>query len=471
MRGSRSVFGSSASSSLLLLLLLLLLVLHSEPAIQSELHAPDPNDEAGLNAWVQRDAEVRQKLADQMPVGVLKLSDDEGEKFWLQYWQFLDEDEDDDDITPAGTRDGEENRLASRWEVGARRWNAAGNFSGNASMLLLRAPYALHAHEHEDESFASTTIFRPLRWLPRGRLPALAKRNFECPVGSTACTSIGRPNSCCKEGSVCQIIEDTGLGDVGCCPSDSETCTGDLRSCPEGHTSCPGSLGGGCCIPGYSCFNEGCISTVTKIVTPTGSSSETWTSASPPPSTPTRSPPDTPTIDPPWRPTSNPDTRTTSTPTPTSTSTTETTTEPPQPTHIGCPTGFYPCSAHYLGGCCRTGRDCNLTGCPAPSMTTVVDSNGVTIVVPRSTDASWLGSGPTGRCAEGWTSCGADVGGGCCPNGYECGWTSCTASTAVGTGSVGKIPPENKGGKGRVAEWKHASLTWMVMILWHLVGW
>ena len=49
-----------------------------------------------------------------------------------------------------------------------------------------------------------------------------------------------------------------------------------------------------------------------------------------------------------------------------------------------------------------------------------------------------------GSCASGWQTCGAEVGGGCCPpGGYECGTESCTkgaGAKVTGTGgvSVGK---------------------------------
>lgn len=50
---------------------------------------------------------------------------------------------------------------------------------------------------------------------------------------------------------------------------------------------------------------------------------------------------------------------------------------------------------------------------------------------------SGSGSGGGGSCAQGWYSCPANNGGGCCPSGYVCG-ASCTASVSGG-GSVGKI--------------------------------
>lgn len=50
----------------------------------------------------------------------------------------------------------------------------------------------------------------------------------------------------------------------------------------------------------------------------------------------------------------------------------------------------------------------------------------------------------TGSCAQGWTTCGTEVGGGCCATGYACGSAACTASisrSAVAT--IGKIVPND----------------------------
>lgn len=169
-------------------------------------------------------------------------------------------------------------------------------------------------------------------------------------------------------------------------------------SCYSGFRSCPSSLGGGCCHTDLACGPSSCPTSSG------GSSSSTSTGAN---------------LGIPIRPTSN---------AATSTSTS---------LSVGdaCPTGFYQCSAFYHGGCCRVGRDCNLTSCPASASTTVANTNGVVIVAPTG---SGIGSGGmplgTGSCAQGWLTCAADNGGGCCPSGYVCG-QSCTA-TATGAGAT-----------------------------------
>jgi hypothetical protein len=105
-------------------------------------------------------------------------------------------------------------------------------------------------------------------------------------------------------------------------------------------------------------------------------------------------------------------------------------------TESSCPTGFYACAAVYQGGCCRTGRDCDTTSCPAIPSTTIV-SNDQTIVIPEATTTATSSGGSGGSssgCASGWFNCADTVGGGCCPSGYACGRKlySCTSSINLG---------------------------------------
>ncbi|OJD19977.1 hypothetical protein AJ78_00173 [Emergomyces pasteurianus Ep9510] len=398
---------------------------------------------------VQRDGEIQSRLAGQPPVGVRRMTDDEGEKFWLDYWYF------DDDV--GGDSIGQQQQSNSRERRGndeafGRSMDHAGfnrpenqKVEGledglmNSSIASLYPPFPLHGNiagekgEDTDNGGGRWGMSLPFlgrsfsRWTPRDGGLMFGRRNFKCPVDTEPCTSINRPNSCCGTGSKCIFVKDTGLGDVGCCTAGA-TCSGDLIECAKGYRPCPYNPGGGCCIPGYSCVDQGCIyiSTITVIDTP-----------APPPAPPsTYNPPvstDTKPANPPFRPTSNPSATITLPP-----STTQTIT--------GCPTGFYACSAAYYGGCCRTGRDCNPTSCPTISSTTIVDDNGATIVMPIDPDASR--SPPNGqagrRCASGWTSCAASAGGGCCPDGFVCAQASCTVSAeGLGTAVVGKMAPEN----------------------------
>lgn len=96
------------------------------------------------------------------------------------------------------------------------------------------------------------------------------------------------------------------------------------------------------------------------------------------------------------------------------------------------------------------GRDCGLTDCPATTSTTVAQGDGVTVVAP--TDGG--GAGKTGGgCAEGWQTCGGDVGGGCCPpGGFECGTASCTKGAAAKVTGAGGVSVAKAAAGGNSSE-------------------
>ena len=112
--------------------------------------------------------------------------------------------------------------------------------------------------------------------------------------------------------------------------------------------------------------------------------------------------------------------------------------------------GYYQCNAYYHGNCCRAGRDCGFTDCPAIGGSTVVNTNGITIVAGNSRGSATISGVMTtavttappnsrpGSCASGWYSCAASLSGGCCPSGFGCSVANCAASTGA-TGSVGKM--------------------------------
>ncbi|OJJ49613.1 hypothetical protein ASPZODRAFT_156707 [Penicilliopsis zonata CBS 506.65] len=296
--------------------------------------------------------------------------------------------------------------------------------------------------EAEQDLYDSLLDRKVLNWTSRSYTPHLPfsgvdssrhKRSFQCPTGTTSCESIDRAGYCCGTDDVCILVQETGSGDVGCCP-EGETCSDIIGSCRTGLTACPESVGGGCCLPGYECVSGGCafVSTVTVTVhstsststsTSTTSSKTTTTTSSTIPSTTSTN------LIAPARPTES----TASTSSITSTKATSTSTH--KTTASVCPTGFYACSAVYQGGCCRTGRDCDTTSCPITSSSTIV-SDGVTVVVPVTTSTN-SGGGGSGSCASGWFSCADTVGGGCCPTGFVCG-ASCTATASTATGTVAK---------------------------------
>lgn len=146
--------------------------------------------------------------------GVKKMTDDEGEKFFFNYWDFGHE----------GWSTGDDNLTDSRHDPGMQ----GRSYPLRSSLALELDPFSLR--------------FR---------------RDFKCPTGTFGCTSINRPDSCCSFGDTCELVQDTGSGDVGCCPQ-GQVCSGTIGSCQKDYTSCPASLGGGCCIPGYDCVSGGC---------------------------------------------------------------------------------------------------------------------------------------------------------------------------------------------------------------------
>ncbi|EAW07868.1 putative GPI anchored protein [Aspergillus clavatus NRRL 1] len=364
-----------------------------------------------------------QELARGSLRGVKKMPADEGEKFLFDYWDY----------------DG----------IGAGDLtvpDCSGGLRGSGESETKPRSYPLRA------SLPVSTLADP------GFTPLL-RRDFKCPSGTLACTAINRPESCCGTGDTCQLIQDTGLGDVGCCPQ-GQTCSGAIGSCQQGYTSCPASLGGGCCIPGYECSCPGAyvytvtitlsstviVSTATRIVPPQTTQASTSSSSSSTSSTSSGTTGEPVPPAPPARPTSL---------------STETTSQTSQ-TESLCPTGFYACSAFYQGGCCRTGRDCDTTSCPVRASSTIT-SNDRTIVVPAQTTGAVSG---TGRCASGWFSCADTVGGGCCPSGFACGSSCTTVASASATGTVAKSAPDSAGSRlsGRTTWRVVLGMTWMLWI-------
>ena len=427
---------------------------------------------------IKRELQIQQRLQQEPAVGVKKMSDDPGEKFFLDYWSFESSFEELGNVTTKHT---------------------------DAAQSDLDPPVPLHS----DQNISSVPILARY-----ARTNFFDKRGFQCPTNYTACTSIGQPDSCCANGQTCLLITDTGLGDVGCCP-DGQSCGGSLSTCAPGYTSCPNNPGGGCCIPGYACYDVGCVlsSTATLYVTPTTSSTfssipvstvtsfsittDTTTVGSGPVGNPTSSTTSSSTSTSSTAPTTTITTTTLASTTSTisdiltctpgfkscpaslgggccrtgqacgsvtcpdikpstssgqinpplrgtSIATTTTTTSDTTTPGVGCPSNYYACSAFYpVGGCCQIGRNCQETSCPTSASTTVVSQGSVTAVAP--TGSGITGVGPvTGSCGQGLFTCAQSIGGGCCPSGYGCGTARCTATVSGGQGNVvGKIAPES----------------------------
>ncbi|KAI4107767.1 MAG: hypothetical protein L6R37_001452 [Teloschistes peruensis] len=459
----------STTSSLLTPLLFLVVIRGLTPPASAD-HSVN-SDRHDAQEWTVEESPEKAKL-QQMPVAVRKMMEQEAEMFFQEYWQVEQNDRHfNPDHEPSSS--GSAAHEPDHW-------------TNSSTLLPFFAPIALH-HDTDASAF-------PLRWA-RGLLPQLHSRTFQCPANTNACTSIDRPNSCCPTGDSCQLVMNTGRGEVACC-GNGQTCAGNVQECATGYQSCPGNEGGGCCLPGYACVGKiGCAhsSTTTLVVNPQVTASPP-TSSQPPSSSATTT--SSAALAPlPFGPSSITSTSQSTMITSTTTSTTTSTPPPPttsassssssssssslstsssstssglfapvRPTSASvvttqylsaapsCPTGFYQCSAYYHGGCCRVGRDCGLTDCPASASSTVAQGNGVTIVAPSQAAAATAEG-----CASGWTTCGEDVGGGCCPpGGFECGRESCTkglGAKVTGTGvTVGKSAGISSEG-ARMSQW------------------
>ncbi|KAH7399932.1 hypothetical protein BKA64DRAFT_469500 [Cadophora sp. MPI-SDFR-AT-0126] len=429
------------------------------------------------------------------PVGVMKMSDDEGEKFYMEYWQFEGELE----------LDGQRRVFDSPRESAAvRRRN---DFSqseeedrskGNESAVVnFRPSFVLHT-----ENIAGAEELKARQVLRSrdvaGVLAALKARDFTCPTGTKDCSMLMSPTSCCATDETCFSIPDTGLGVIGCCPSGAQ-CVGAVTQCDAPNTPCPSILGGGCCIPGFSCVEGGCAmdppAVVTTVITRTftvTASSVTRTSTSLSTVTSTSStacplnvqacpaslgggccPTDRVCAFSSCAPSSSsasstsPSTSLTTTTSatgvipvrPTSGTTTPTLTTTTDSGPTTCPTGFYACEAYYEGGCCRTGRNCEKTSCPPTSSTTII-SSGVTVVVPVGSAATV--ATPTGACASGWETCAASVGGNCCPSGWGCGTASCLS---VGPSRTAVLQKASPGGAGRIGGGRRWGAAAVVLVM------
>ena len=432
---------------------LLLLLLSSTTHVAAQQH-PSPTDLSPEFKYypeheqiLRRDLEVKRKLQLQTPIGVRKLSPDPGEKFYLDYWIFDEE---------------------------PKLWL---NDTAEGLSQHLRVHYGA-----QGSGFS--------QWTPDSGLRRFSKRDFKCPDQTTACPD--RPENCCKSGTTCQILNG---GDVGCCPS-GQTCGTVLGDCPNGSTSCASQVGGGCCLPGYACVQQGCIQTALTTIlvgpstsAPSGASTTTVTSvttitrsnAAPEVVTTTVLIVDTVTTSLPDPRTSTATSRSTVTTTdcpdqyrlcpeggcchtdracasgdrcPASTSSglqppdrpvsdTTTTSSPNYATTLpsgACPTGFYGCKAFHQGGCCQTDRDCDTTSCPPIGSATVIDTGGVTIAAPTGVDGASL---PTGTCPSGFNSCAPSLSGGCCLTGYACQVSTCVADSTEVSGGQGKVQPNS----------------------------
>ncbi|KAI0164324.1 hypothetical protein GGR52DRAFT_585616 [Hypoxylon sp. FL1284] len=417
----------------------------------------------------------------QHPTAIRKMSLDEGEKFMPEYYAFGPE-------PPSSQQQPLHQARAAPLLVSDEELLLSGNSSTAIPFLppyprhydyrsaAIRTPVGRRRKEAQSDSQSleerarsrSSLLYRRAR----EALARLQGRQFACPDGTHSCTNIDQPDYCCATGTTCFVVTDApDAGNVGCCPAGAN-CGVSVGACADGATACPADLGGGCCIPGFVCADVGCVSNTVSVITPTptrttvtstvvsspsppttqvvtvivtvtppgggapvtSTTTQTTTAGGSSSSSDTTSASSSPTTSadgvPPYRPTSGSSSITTD----------------PSSSSDYCPTGFYACVASAGGGCCRTGRDCSTTSCPAAPRTTI-ESNGATVVVPVTDADADAAASPTSTCAPGWNLCGADAGpvAGCCPTGYACGTASCTLSASTATATVQKQFPSSAG--------------------------
>lgn len=193
---------------------------------------------------------LRPRDAPVQIVGVRKMSDDEGEMFFPEYW------------TLSGTEDLsiQDQQYQGPDPVVSKNkhftLSVPSSTSDNSTLPPpLYRPFAIHAADSEPPLIPLLPRFIE-RHLPTSNL---LRRDFQCPTDTTPCTSINRPYSCCSPGETCQLVANSGSGDVGCCPQGSGTCSDEVGQCAAGYESCPADQGGGCCVPGYRCAGVGCM--------------------------------------------------------------------------------------------------------------------------------------------------------------------------------------------------------------------
>ncbi|KAG9682648.1 hypothetical protein KCU95_g14131, partial [Aureobasidium melanogenum] len=192
---------------------------------------------------IRRDVEIQQKLNLTSPCGMRKMSDDEGEKFFLDYWQFNEQAFDSIEM---------DKPLHARRSV-----SSAARLLNISNVEELLPPLLLHAKSQQ--------------FIPNHRFfgRSLSERAFQCPSETNSCESIGYPNSCCATGETCISLPANDGATIGCCP-DGASCGGQIGLCDTaaGYTDCKND-NGGCCIPGYTCQGIGCVYASTATTTTT----------------------------------------------------------------------------------------------------------------------------------------------------------------------------------------------------------
>ncbi|KAF3119811.1 hypothetical protein TWF703_003016 [Orbilia oligospora] len=270
----------------------------------------------------------------------------------------------------------------------------------------LYLPVNAHASHHKDRDDKDWTI-----WFKYP--PALRKRQVRtdatCPPGNSPCTNIQKPGYCCPGGTSCVSIQDTGFGSVGCCPIIVNVPRDLVEDAAFQVTSALLKLTDliqlikGCCQVGYHCALHAC-----PYNTGTGTPGAEYIAPTFVIGT-TGSViinPGTTDFGPGF---STIDIATVTAATITGNNTQDAPKITNAPGNIlslnNCPNGWLTCGAEFGGGCCRFGRDCGVGYCPVPTDDGSNESTGVATVTTNN------------GCPSGWLQCPAEVQGGCCPSG------------------------------------------------------
>ena len=166
----------------------------------------------------------------------------------MEYWQYGGDSEQSPMLSMASSHPALRTRDAKE---------EARLLANTSTPISYRPPFALHTEDEFNHQDLRARGGMRGRDAAAAALAVLEKRAFVCPTGTSDCSTIGYPNSCCATDETCFAIQDTGLGPVGCCPNGS-SCGGTITNCDVPNTACPDSLGGGCCIPNYVCAGVGC---------------------------------------------------------------------------------------------------------------------------------------------------------------------------------------------------------------------
>lgn len=258
-------------TSLLLLLLSSPTPAHTENEDQSP--AQWPNDRPAHVKYSPEDSPHRKRdleaiqshiSAGHAPVAVKKMSEDESEMFFPEYWGFREQ---VDQFAifgngPADTGTGWSLRKEFEEEEALMLTNTSAVLSMRPAFLV-RAKQETSLSQRDIQAFA-IRHHKSGRSAAAAALALLEKRQFECPTGTSACSNA--PSLCCAPGEACVTVTDTGIGSIGCCPS-GYTCTGTIQ-CVAGNTPCGTDIGGGCCIPGDVCATVGCKITLSTLKLP-----------------------------------------------------------------------------------------------------------------------------------------------------------------------------------------------------------